>query len=192
MYTNTQGLTDKHTHTHTAAWLRKRQQHPSKLSWPRRLTPPRGLLGYIQKISVQTTWLRHTNTPHCTQPAAGRTHLEQGSGPPFGVRAGSSMFHCNHVILILQVLLARNIGHQLLEEPMDASSRLQGACFNETPINPFLTKYILKGPISIQWRAVFVLSCERKLAKKKQDKKKKKKKAIRRDELKDLLFQIRE
>lgn len=67
--------------THTAAWMRKHQQHPSKLSWPRWLTPALGLRGgYIQWISAQTTQMqrKHADTrtwrPLDTQqPAAGRT-----------------------------------------------------------------------------------------------------------------------
>lgn len=116
--------------THTAAWMRKHQQHPSKLSWPRRLTPALGLRGgYIQWISAQTTQMqrKHADTrtwrPLDTrQPAAGRTgHSWQDEAAPT-LAGGNTDF--------LWSLPCR----------VSATSRWRRRVSSKMPFNPFLHK----------------------------------------------------
>lgn len=75
-HTHRQGLTDTHTPTHS--WLRRHQQHPSKLSWPCRLSLPLGLLeDTFSGFCLDNTDAAHKqHTP--PRPAAGNKTKETG------------------------------------------------------------------------------------------------------------------
>lgn len=115
--------------THTAAWMRKHQQHPSKLSWPRRLTPALGLRGgYIQWISAQTTQMQRKHADIRTwrpldkrQPAAGRTgHSWQDKAAPTSAVVTDFLWS--------------------LPCRVSATSRWRRRVSSKMPFNPFLHK----------------------------------------------------